>query len=91
LTTIPQAVLLAAGLLVAPIAIAQQPGSQTGGDTLKSTTAPNKTGDASAPSAAGGGAALRQPTKSDGEKQVQGNEKANASTGPASSKQLAPK
>jgi hypothetical protein len=88
--TIPQAVVLAAGLLVAPIAIAQQPGSQTGGDTLKSTTAP-KTGDASAPSAAGGGAALGQTTKPGGEKQIQGNDKADASTGPASSKQPAPK
>jgi hypothetical protein len=90
MTTILQAGLLAAGLLVAPIAMAQPAGSQTGGDTLKSRTAPDKTGGASAPLAAGGGAALQQTTKPDGEKQVRG-DTAGASTGPTSSKQPAPK
>jgi hypothetical protein len=89
MTTILQKLVLAAGLLVAPTTMAQQPGSQTGGDTLKTTTPPSKSGDASAPSP--GGAALRQTTKPDGEKQVQGDNTTGASSGPASSKQPAAK
>ena len=81
MTNFLRAALLAAGVFVAPVAIAQQtsqnPGSQTGGDALRNTTPPNRAGDARAGDAtaapgAAGGAALRQTTKPEGQKQLGG-------------------